>query len=256
MSLTIERGLAGAAVIAAVAVGGPLGIGALFAIATVARLLDGRGWASAADRDARAAVTGGGAIVGAAALGLALLASAPVGDALRRGVEWSTLPVVRGSIARAATLALVIVAVAVAAELALRRWLLELVATALAGVGVASGVATACGIAAAAVVEAAVMPFAGARAGIAVTGVGLGILYVGAGRRIGARARLRGWCSRSARWPCRRCGSWVDRPRAHHAPATSVEQRVQERQVARARGEHGLEPRARRRRESPQSLRR
>ena len=35
------------------------------------------------------------------------------------------------------------------------------------------------------------MPFDGDRAGIAVTSVGLGIVYVGAGRRIGASATAR-----------------------------------------------------------------
>ena len=184
-------GLAIAAVIAGVAVGGGFGIGLAFAIATAARMVAGQAWFEAADRDARLAVIGGGAVAGAIALGAALVVSAPLADAVGRGVEWSTMPVVRGSILQALTVALIVAAVAVAAELTLRRWLLELVATTLERAGAARGLAIAGGLAAAAIVEAAIMPFDGDRVGIAVTSAGLGVLYLAAGRRIGASVAAR-----------------------------------------------------------------
>ena len=174
------------AVAGGVAVGGPLGVGVVFAVATAARLVDGRGWFGAIDREARGAVVAGGALAGAVALALALAASGPLGDALGRGVEWSTAPVVRGSITQAATVALVVLAVAVAAELALRRWLLETLADALVRGGTGPTAAAAAALAAAALVEAAIAPFDGDRAGIAITSAGLGVIHVAAGRRVAA----------------------------------------------------------------------
>jgi hypothetical protein len=175
-----------AAVIGSIAVGGALGVGVVFVLATAGRMVDGQPWFVARDRDARATVIAGGAIAGGLALGAALWISGPLGDAVGRGVEWSTLPVVRGSIVQALTVAVVIVAVAFAAELGLRRWLLELVAGALVRAGSSRGLAAAGGVVAAAVLEAAIMPLDGDAAGVAVTAVGLGVIYLAAGRRIGA----------------------------------------------------------------------
>ncbi|MBK7073332.1 MAG: hypothetical protein IPH44_13615 [Myxococcales bacterium] len=179
------------AVAGGVAVGGPFGIGLALALATALRMLDGAGWWRPADRDARAEVIGGGALVGALALLLALALSAPIADATARSVEWSTLPVVRGSALQAVTLAAVVVAVALAAELTLRRWWLEAVAAGLGRAGVGRIGAVAGGVVAAAALEAAIAPLPGDRLGVAVHGAGLGLIYVGAGRRLGASLAAR-----------------------------------------------------------------
>lgn len=189
---TVARGaLTLGAVAGGVAVGGPFGIGVALALATGLRMLDGTTWWRAADRDARAEVLGGGALVGALALLLALALSAPIADATARSVEWSTLPVVRGSALQAATLAAVVIAVALAAELTLRRWWLEAVAATLGQAGVGRVGAVAGGVVAAAALEAAIAPWPGDRLGVAVHGIGLGVIYVGAGRRLGASLAAR-----------------------------------------------------------------
>lgn len=192
MVRTLTRGaLALGAVAGGVAVGGPFGIGLALALATALRMLDGAAWWRAADRDARAEVIGGGALVGALALLLALALSAPIADATARSVEWSQLPVVRGSALQAATLAAVVIAVALAAELTLRRWWLEAVAAALGTAGVGRVGAIAGGVVAAAALEAAIAPLPGDRLGVAIYGAGLGVIYVGAGRRLGASLAAR-----------------------------------------------------------------
>lgn len=189
---SLTRGaLALGAVAGGVAVGGPFGIGLALALATAVRMLAGVGWWRADDRDARAEVIGGGALVGALALALALALAAPIADATGRSVEWSTWPVVRGSALQAVTLAAVVIAVALAAELTLRRWWLEAVAAALGRAGVARGGAVAGGVVAAAVLEAAIAPLPGDRLGAAILGAGLGVIYVGAGRRVGASLAAR-----------------------------------------------------------------
>jgi hypothetical protein len=171
--------------------GRPFGIGLALALATALGVLDGAGWWRPADRDARAEVIGGGALVGALALLLALALSAPIADATARSVEWSTLPVVRGSALQAVTLAAAAVAVALAAERALRRWWREAVAAGLGRAGVGRIGAVAGGVVAAAALEAALAPLPGDRLGVAVHGAGLGLIYVGAGRRLGASLAAR-----------------------------------------------------------------
>ena len=188
---TVVGALVLAAVIAGTLVGGVLGLGLAFLIATAARMLDGKGWWVAADRDARGTVMLLGALAGAAALVAALALSTPLADSLSRGVEWSTAPVVRGSIVQTATIAVLLVAISGAAELTFRRWLLDWVADGLAGQGTGRKLATAVGVAAAALVEAAIVPVDGDRVGIAITSVGLGLIYVAAGRRVGASISAR-----------------------------------------------------------------
>ncbi|MEZ4398856.1 MAG: hypothetical protein R3B06_02465 [Kofleriaceae bacterium] len=178
--------LALVAVTVGAGLGGPFGVGAAFAIATAARLVAGQAWFGPADRDGLATQLIGGAVAGGAALGLALASSDAIGAVVGRGVEWSTLPVVRGSVISAATVALVVLAVTAAAELTLRRWLLEVVASALGRAGVTSSLADAGGVVAAAAAEAAIVPLPGARVGVFVTGVALGVIYLGAGRRLPA----------------------------------------------------------------------
>lgn len=179
-----------AAIAAAIAIGGPLGLGAGLAIASGARALSGRGWLRTAD-DAGLSAALGGAVCGALALGGALALSEPIAGATGRGVEWSTLPVVRGSVTQALTLAVLVIAIAAAAELGLRRGLLELVADRLRARGLGPAPAAAAAIACAALVEAAIAPLDGDRLGIALTSAGLGLIYVGAGRRLGASLSAR-----------------------------------------------------------------
>jgi hypothetical protein len=137
-------------------------------------------------------VIGGGALVGALALALALVLAAPVADVAARSVEWSTLPVVRGSALQAVTLARggdrrgagrrTDAAAGGGSRRSRRPW---------RGAGRGPRGAAAGGVIAAAVLEAAIAPLPGARLGIAVTSAGFGVLYVGAGRRLGASLAAR-----------------------------------------------------------------
>lgn len=184
--------VAAAGVVAGVIVGGPLGLAIAFGAATAANVVDGGTWLRADDGGAgRWEAALGGAIVGALALGAALWMSAPIEDAAARGVEWSTLPIVRGSMGTAATLGLLVVAIAFAAELTMRRWWLERVAAWAERAGWSRGGAVAAGVVAAAVIEAAIAPSGGPRVGVAVTGVALGVIYVAAGQRVAASATAR-----------------------------------------------------------------
>ncbi len=111
-----------------------------------------------------------GLVVGLVALGLALL--------LTDGDMWATYPIVRGNAMQAATVALVVVTVAFASELALRGWIVERAlelrlppATAIALGALAEGMITPGGMV--------------ARLGAAMFGVGLGWMYVAGGRNLG-----------------------------------------------------------------------
>jgi hypothetical protein len=168
-------------VIAAIALGGELGLITLLVVASIALALHGGGgrWFASRDGDRGAAWSAlGGALVGAAGLAAAFLLSPA-------SVEWTTEPVVRGSIPLAATVALVALALAVAAELVFRRWLLDRVATYIVSRGEPRAVALVAGVLLAALIEAAVSPSgAGFRLGAFVTSLGLGAIYVTSGGRI------------------------------------------------------------------------
>lgn len=143
---------------------------------TASRLARGRRW-SEPGAHVRGLVPAGVAI-GAAAVGLAFVIATPVLEAVTaRAVEWSRVAIVRGNLGALATVALVVAAQAVAAELVFRRWILDRVHDAGARPGVAALVA--------AVAEGATAGgHAGARLGAAALGVGLGLVYLGAGRRL------------------------------------------------------------------------
>ena len=148
----------------------------LFLVATVSRYARGHSWDDAVRGSP---YLGAGALAGLVALGLALLAGTPLVELSGRAVEWSQYPIVRGSAHQLFTMAVLVAVGAVAAELALRAWIveraLELGAARWGAVGVG------------ALAEGLLWPGdLVARFGAAVMGAGLGLLYVAAGRRAGA----------------------------------------------------------------------
>ncbi len=173
-------------VVAAIVLGGKLGLILLLVVASIALALHGRRWFATRDGDRGAAWSAlGGALAGGVALGAAFLLSPALLATSTRSVEWTTDPVVRGSFQLAATVALVAVALALASELVFRRWLLDRVAGYLHTRADPRALALLGGIAVAAVIEAAVSPTAaGFRLGVFVTSLGLGAIYVTSGGRI------------------------------------------------------------------------
>jgi hypothetical protein len=147
----------------------------LLAIASASRWARGRDFAQLLSADGWTALIGGAA--GLTALAIALVAGAPLVERLTgRAVEWSAFPVVRGSAMQLATVALVVIAMAIASELALRGWIVERVLELAPGAPV---VAVLMG----AFAEGLVTPGdAGVRLGAVVFGAGLGWIYVAAGR--------------------------------------------------------------------------
>jgi hypothetical protein len=124
-------------------------------------------------------------IVGGLALAGAWWMSPSLLDVTGRAVEWSTEPVVRGSVGIAATVMVVTLILGIAAEYVFRRWILDGVAAWVVARGEPRQVALAAGVFVAAVIEAAVSPHGdGPRIGTFIAGLGLGALYVTAGGRI------------------------------------------------------------------------
>jgi membrane protease YdiL (CAAX protease family) len=120
-----------------------------------------------------------GAGAGLVALIISVLVATPV---LQHGVglvvQWSVFPAVRGSGAQLFSVAVLVVALAVAQELIFRRWLIErayqLGASGSGSIMIAGGA------------EAMIGPGPlGVRLGLALFGVALGMLYWRAGRRLG-----------------------------------------------------------------------
>lgn len=174
------------AVLAAIIIGGKYGLILLLAAASLALALRGGRWFASRDGDRGAAWSAlGGALVGGLALGAAWLVSPSLLDITGHAVEWTTEPVVRGSIQLAAILAVITATLGVASELVFRRWLLDHVASYIVARGEPRAVALVAGILTAAVIEAAVSPAGGGlRLGVAITGLGLGAMYVTAGGRL------------------------------------------------------------------------
>jgi hypothetical protein len=148
----------------------------LFGIASLSRWARGRSWDDTM-RGSRSA--GPAALCGLVALALALAAGTPLVELSGRAVEWSQYPIVRGSASQLFAVALLVAITAVAAELALRGWIVER--------ALELGAGPLAAIAIGAVAEGLVWPgHLAARAGAAVFGAGLGALYVAAGRTAGA----------------------------------------------------------------------
>jgi hypothetical protein len=149
----------------------------LLAVASVSRWLRKRSWLDVLHGGLERAAIGAGA--GAVALGAAIVIGTPVVEALsNRAVEWSQYGFVRGSTSQLIVVIVYVAIAAIAAELALRGWIVERVLELSPGPPVLP-------ILAGAIAEAAVMPGGlAARAGAAVFGIGLGWIYVAGGRSV------------------------------------------------------------------------
>ena len=149
----------------------------LVVCASISRWLRGRSFTEVLHGGAETAVIG--ALAGAVGLGLALVLGTPVVESLSlRAVEWSTYPIVRGSASQMAVVIVIVTISAIAAELALRGWIVErmlelspgpTVLPILIG-GIAEAVVTPGGIS--------------VRIGAALFGIGLGWMYVAARRSV------------------------------------------------------------------------
>jgi hypothetical protein len=120
-----------------------------------------------------------GALAGLAAALCALLAGAPVIEALAlRSVEWSSYPVVRGNASLFAMVAVYVTVTAVASELALRGWIVERVLELSPGPPILP-------VLVGAFAEALITPGdLAARIGGGLFGAGLGWMYAAGGRSV------------------------------------------------------------------------
>ena len=149
----------------------------LLVVASVARWLRRRSWGEVA--------TGGldrmavGALAGAAALGLAIVIGTPLVETIsNRAVEWSQFGMVRGNPTQLLVFAVFVGMAALAAELALRGWIVERVLELSPG-------PVALPILVGAIAEALLVPGGvGARIGAGIFGIGLGWIYVAGGRSV------------------------------------------------------------------------
>ncbi len=157
----------------------------LLVCASIARWVRGRAWTEVLAGGPFAA--GVGAVAGAAALGLALVVGGPVVEVLsQRAVEWSMFPSVRGNPGQVWLVLVAVVLAAVAAELALRGWLVERVLELSPGAPVLP-------VLVGAIAEMIVMPGELAvRLGAGLCGLGLGAMYVAGGRSVLAPVLARG----------------------------------------------------------------
>jgi hypothetical protein len=149
----------------------------LLMVASVARWLRGRTWGELLHLGrGRAAASVG---VGLAALAIALVAGTPFIELMSgRTVEWSAFPIVRGSPSQLALVALIVIAMAIASELALRGWIVERVLELSPGPVVLP-------VLVGAFAESLVTPGdLASRIGAGVFGAGLGSLHVAAGRSV------------------------------------------------------------------------
>ncbi len=149
----------------------------LLIVATLSHWVRRRSWADVAGGGPERLAIGAG--VGVVALALALLAGTPVVETLsNRAVEWSMFPNVRGNASQLAVVALYVGISALAAELALRGWIVERVMELSPGPAVLP-------VLVGALAEAALT--AGGlevRIGAGIFGAGLGWMYVAGGRSV------------------------------------------------------------------------
>lgn len=149
----------------------------LVACASISRWLRGRSFTEVLHGGADKALIG--ALAGAVALGLALLAGTPVVEMITlRAVEWSSYPIVRGSASQMAVVIVIVTIAAIAYELALRGWIVERMLELAPGPAVLP-------ILVGAIAEAVITPGGvSVRIGAALFGIGLGWMYVAAGRSV------------------------------------------------------------------------
>jgi hypothetical protein len=146
----------------------------LGAVATASLWLRGRSWVDVLHaRDGHASI---GALVGLAALAIAVLAGTPLAEGVSgRAIEWSEHPIVRGSGSRVFAMMLFAGVSAIAMELALRGWVVERTLE-LAKIPVLA-------VLAGALAEAVVTPGdVVARIGGLAFGAGMGWMYIAGGR--------------------------------------------------------------------------
>ena len=149
----------------------------LLVVASLSRWLRGRTWSELLHAgNGRAAVS---LAAGLAALAIAVVAGAPFVELMSgRTVEWSAFPIVRGNPSQLALVALIVIAMAIASELALRGWIVERVLELSPGPSILP-------VLVGAIAEAVITPGdLAARIGAGVFGAGLGSLYVAAGRSV------------------------------------------------------------------------
>jgi hypothetical protein len=126
-----------------------------------------------------------GAAAGVVALVLAIVIGSPIAESLsERAVTWSAYPMVRGNLNAFIAFAVVVSAIAVATELVLRGWIVERV--------LELGGSTGWAVVIAAFAEALLTdgPFE-ARLGGFIVGLGLGSMYVAAGRNLAVTVAAR-----------------------------------------------------------------
>jgi hypothetical protein len=147
----------------------------LFAVASISVWARGKAWVYVLRGPAQRAWIG--AAAGLGALVLALLAGTPVVEALTgRSVQWPAFAMVRGNSAQLLAVIVVVGALAVVTELALRGWIVERVLELAPGrraLAIAAGA-----LAEALLVEGDVL----VRLGAALFGAALGWMYVAGGR--------------------------------------------------------------------------
>jgi hypothetical protein len=148
----------------------------LVVVATASRWARRRSW----DQLMQARGTAGiGIAAGLAALAIAVVAGTPFVELMSgRAVEWSGFPIVRGNISQLVLVALIVIAMAIASELALRGWVVERVLELSPGPPILP-------VLLGAFAEALVMRGdVAARFGAGLFGAGLGWMYVASGRSV------------------------------------------------------------------------
>jgi hypothetical protein len=149
----------------------------LFVAASASRWIRGRDWGQLVHGGRGTAAIGGAA--GLAALVIALAVGGPFVELMSgRAVEWSVFPIVRGNPSQLVVVALIVTAMAIASELALRGWIVERVLELSPGPAVLP-------VLTGAIAEAIVTPGdVTVRIGAGLCGAGLGMIYVAAGRSV------------------------------------------------------------------------
>lgn len=149
----------------------------LLLVATTSRWLRKKSWLEVAHGGLERVAMG--SVVGAVALGVAIVIGTPVVEALSsRAVEWSQYGFVRSSGSTLIMFVVLVTMAAIAAELALRGWIVERVLELSPGPAVLP-------VLVGAIAEAILTPGGvGARAGAAIFGIGLGWIYVAGGRSV------------------------------------------------------------------------
>jgi hypothetical protein len=149
----------------------------LVVVATLSRWLRRRDWAQLLSASGWTMAVG--ALAGLGALAVAVVAGTPFVEVMSgRAVEWAAFPVVRGSATQGVAVALIVIAMAVATELALRGWIVERMLELSPGPPILPVLLGAFAEALLTRGDVAV------RLGAALIGAGLGWIYVAAGRSV------------------------------------------------------------------------